>query len=250
MSRLLAPGAALILLIVPAAASAQTVAHPYQRNEAVELACGPRASLVPSATSLRVTGSLEPKKTLFANGDVVTIAGGTSQGIKRGQVYFVRRTVPDRFAVPMADGVPVMSVHTAGWLRIDEAQAESSIGTITQACDGIETGDYLELFELPKVAPTAKAGEPDFSAPGHFILGDDRRQMGSAGSMMVIDRGSDHGLKAGQRLTIYRETMGGRGPVSNVGQATVLSVSPEHSTVRIDFTRDAVQVGDLVAIQR
>lgn len=250
MSRLLSPGAALALLLVPAAAFAQTVAHPYERNEAVELACGVRASLVPPETPLRVTGSFEPKKALFANGDVVTIAGGTTQGVKKGQVYFVRRAVPDRFAVPMADGVPVTSVHTAGWLRIDEAQSDSSIGTITQACDGIETGDYLQLFELPKVAPTARSGEPDFSAPGHFILGDDRRQMGSAGSMMVIDRGSDHGLRAGQRLTIYRETMAGRGPVSTLGQATVLAVSAEHSTVRIDSARDAVQVGDLVAVQR
>jgi hypothetical protein len=250
MSQLSSIGAVIIVSMIPAVTYGQTLSHPYVRNEAVELACGPQAALVPSSSTLRVSGSFDPKKALFANGDVVTIAGGTTQGVQPGQVYFVRRAVPDRFTVPTVDGVTVSSIHTAGWLRIDEAQSDVSVGTITLACDGIETGDYLEPFELPKVPAAKQSGEPDFSAPGHFILGDDRRQMGGQGSLMVIDRGSDHGLKAGQRLTIYRETMGGRGPVSRVGEATVVIVSPEHTLVRIESTRDAVFVGDLVAVQR
>jgi hypothetical protein len=66
--------------------------------------------------------------------------------------------------------------------------------------------------------------------------------------MMMLDRGSDHGLRPGQRLTIFRSTPDT--PVFRVGEATVVTVSPETSTVRIDATRDAIYVGDKVAIHR
>jgi hypothetical protein len=68
--------------------------------------------------------------------------------------------------------------------------------------------------------------------------------------MMLINRGTDHGLRAGQTLTIYRETMNGLGPVLNVGTGTILSARPETSLFRIDASHDAVYVGDKAAIHR
>jgi hypothetical protein len=40
------------------------------------------------------------------------------------------------------------------------------------------------------------------------------------------------------------------GPVFDVARATVLSVDPQTSVLRIDSSRDAVVVGDLVAVHR
>lgn len=250
MSRLTSLAAAVAVLAMPAIALAQTATQPFVRDIAGEMACGARAVLVSPTPSLRISGGFEPRKGLFAIGDEVLISGGTSQGVQPGQVYFVRRAVADRFMAPTSDGLPIRSIHTAGWLRIVEARADVAVAAITQACDGIETGDYLEAFELRAVPPPLAAGEPDYSAPGHILLGDDRRQVGSAGSLMVMDRGSDHGVKAGQRLTIYRETLGGTGPASRIGEATALVVHPETTLVRIEYTRDAVYVGDLIALQR
>jgi len=82
------------------------------------------------------------------------------------------------------------------------------------------------------------------------MLGDDRRQMAAQGDLMVLDRGSDHGLHAGQRMTIFRTTGGGSGPVARIAEATALVVHPGTSIIRIDKTSDAVTVGDLVAIHR
>ena len=94
----------------------------------------------------------------------------------------------------------------------------SSIAIVTYGCDGIGQGDYLERFEAPVMPPGTPAGTPDFARPGRLILGDDRRQIGGAGEFMVIDRGSDHGLRPGQRITIFRQTLpDGSGPVSTVG---------------------------------
>lgn len=251
MSRIPSFGLAVVVLLgVPVVARAQTAQHPFVRDVAGELACGPQASFVVPAPALRITRGMEAKQGLFGIGDTVIISGGTSQGVKPGQMYFVRRTVPDRFTTPISDGLPIVSIHTAGWLRIVDAQADVATAAIAQACDGIETGDYLEPFAMPVVPQTSVRGEPDYSAPGHIVMGDDRRQVGGAGSLMVLDRGTDHGLKPGQRLTIYRETAPGKGPVSRIGEATALVVNAETALVRIDSSRDAVYVGDLVALHR
>jgi hypothetical protein len=81
------------------------------------------------------------------------------------------------------------------------------------------------------------------------LLGNERRQMGSAGSFMVVDRGRDQGVTSGQRLTVFRASFPA-GPVERVAEATVVAVAEGSATIRIDSSRDAVYVGDLVAVHR
>lgn len=221
------------------------------RDYAAEVACGARALGMPADTSLRVASGREHGKSLFGPGDPLIIKGVGAQGVKVGQEYYVRRVISDRFVAAGSDGVSPSSIHTAGWVRITDVQNDSAIATITKVCDGIEEGDYLEPFVKPAVPSTSTAaGEPDFSDPGHLILGDERRQMAAQGDMMVLDRGSDHGLRAGQRLTVFRTTARGSGPIARIAEATAMVVHPETTVVRIDKTSDAVLVGDLVAIHR
>jgi hypothetical protein len=237
---------------VPVAAQAPvSTARPVVRDYAADVACGAHAAAMPADTSLRVASGREHGKSLFGPGDPLIIKAARSQGLKVGQEYYVRRVISDRFVAPGRDGVSQTSIHTAGWVRITEVQDGSAIATITKVCDGIEEGDYLEPFVKPIVPPTSNAaGEPDFTDPGHLILGDERRQMAAQGDMMVVDRGSDHGLRAGQRLTIFRNTAKGTGPVARIAEATAMVVRPETTVIRIDKSSDAVLVGDLVAIHR
>ena len=58
------------------------------------------------------------------------------------------------------------------------------------------------------------------------------------------------GVLTGQALTIYRPTLDGEGPTQRIGTATVVSVHPQLSVVRIDSIKDAVFVGDFAAIHR
>jgi hypothetical protein len=239
-------GAAYAQLPITGAAIREVV-----RDYASELACGARATAIPPATVVRIGPGREHGKALFGPGDPIIVHGGTSQGLRVGQNYFVRRVTPDRFTEPGSDGVPTLSIHTAGWIRIVEAAPDAAIATITRACGAMQEGDYLEPFELPAVpTPGAQGSEPDYANPGRLLLGDDRRQMGAAGDLMVFDRGSDHGVRSGQRLTIFRQTVGGAGPVVRVGEATAMIVGAETTVVRIDRTTDAIYVGDLVAIHR
>jgi len=239
------------IVLAPLSASAQvTTARVAERDRTAELACAARAVGMPPDTSIRVGAGREKGKALFGPDESLVINAGTAQGIKTGQEYYVRRVVADRFVGAAGDNVPRSSIHTAGWVRIVDAQPDSAIATVVKVCDAIEEGDYLEPFVKPETPTSEGSGEPDFANPGHLVLGDERRQMGAAGDLMVLDRGSDHGLKSGQHLTIFRTTGNGTGPIARIAEATVVVVSPETSTIRIDKTSDAVNVGDLVAIHR
>jgi len=164
-----------------------------------QLACAPISLPAPPLGGLRVLGGDQHGRIMFGPGEPLIINAGTAQGIKPGQQYFVRRHVRDPFTPSTADFIPV-SVHTAGWVTIVDA--------------------------------------------------DEGRQTGYAGLLMLVNRGSDHGVRAGQTLTIFRETLNGQGPIADVGRATVMSVRPQTALVRIDSTRGAVYVGDFAAIHR
>jgi hypothetical protein len=220
------------------------------RDVAAELACAPNAVEALPAAPMTVAGGQIAGKFLFGAGETLLVRIGSTQGVRPGQEYFVRRVVPDRFTRGVSDGITLRSIHTAGWIRIVEVQGDTAVATITHACDAVTQGDYLETFEMPVVPAATASGAPDFANPGRIILGDERRQMGAVGSMLVFDRGSDHGLRPGQRVTIFRPVPSGSGPVVRIGDGTAMVVRPETTTLRIDKSIDTIYVGDLVAIHR
>ena len=269
-----------VALSVPALAAAQNPTptppartRPQMENSAadssdkMQMACAPGALLIAPAIAMRVVGGYEHGKMLFGPNDPLIIGAGTNQGLRAGQEYFVRRVVHDQFT-PMTAASVLVSVHTAGWVRIVEAREDMAIATVTRACDGVTAGDYLEPLVDPVVPSGAVVdGAPDYAHPARLVLADERRQSGFPGMLMLIDRGGDDGVRAGQRMTIFRQTVpsagaqrsgyapayspgSGRGPVLKVGEATVLNVRPQTALVRIDTARDAVYIGDLVAIHR
>jgi hypothetical protein len=187
---------------------------------------------------------------MFGTGDGLMIDAGTAQGIKVGQQFYVRRRVNDQFIGGQTSEKSPVSVHTAGWVTVVDARENLSVAQVTHACDGIIKGDYLEAFVDPVDPPAAAQGEPDYDNSGRIVMGDERRQMGSAGTLMAINRGSNADLRPGQSVTIFRGTMQGTGPVYQVGRATVVSVRPESAILRIDSTREAIFIGDRVAVNR
>ena len=245
-----------LFLAVLAAAAWVPTAGGQERRPAltravpIDLICGPQATLTPPLQTIRIVGAVEQVRALFSAGDTVIVNAGSAQGVRAGQHYFVRRVIEDRFTVRTAEKPP-LSIHTAGWVTITEVRQDDALATVSEACDGVIEGDYLEPLVLPPAAAALPDGQPDFDRPARVVLADDRRQLGAGGgSLMVIDRGSDHGLKPGQRLTIFRRSLDGSGPVITIGHARVATTQPETSLMRIERSREAIQVGDLIAIHR
>ncbi len=219
------------------------------RHVSLEIICGPVSTLTAPVAPMKIIGGTERRKQMFGTGETILVNAGTAQGVRIGQHFFVRRVVQDRHTEATTEIQP-KSIHTAGWISIVESQEHVSIATVEEACDGIEQGDYLEPLVLPEPDASPTEGVADFAHPGRIVLGDDRRQLGAAGSLMVVDRGSDHGVRAGQRLTIFRTTLDGTGPVVSIGEAVIVSTQAETSLMRIQLSREAIQVGDTIALHR
>jgi hypothetical protein len=135
-------------------------------------------------------------------------------------------------------------------VTIVDARDDMAVAQVTHACDGMLVDDYLEPFTEPVTPQPALGGEPDYEHPARIVMADQTMQTGSAGTLMLINRGTDAGVRAGQTLTIYRATMEGAGPSLDVGRATVLSVRPQTALMRVDSSRTEVYIGDLAAIHR
>jgi hypothetical protein len=214
-----------------------------------QVACAPSSPRVEPKKTMRVVGGTEMRRTLFAPGDKVMINAGTRQGVRAGETFFVRRLVRDRIQQADSGSAP-FNVHTAGVIEVVEAAADVSVAAVTLGCDGVAEGDYLDRYS-PVVVPTnAEAGAPDFANPARVVLGAERRILGAPGDFMVVDRGSQQGVRAGQALTVFRTPAGPAGPLTTVGTARVYAVTPETATIRIEQSVDAVYTGDLVAIHR
>jgi hypothetical protein len=232
-----------------------TLRQPAAQNAAPDdplrtaIACAPGVLPAHPVTALRVVGGETHGEIMFGPGDPLVVNAGTSDGLRAGQEYFVRREVHDPFSFTSA-GFRLVSIHTAGWITIVDAREHVSVATVTHACDGIIDGDYLEPYAEPPAPPSSAGGAPDFAHPARILMADERRQMGYAGLLMLIDRGSNQGVRAGQTITIFRDPLGGRGPIVGVGSATVLETGPATALVQIDSSDGAVYVGDLAAIHR
>lgn len=229
-----------------AGAVAQNAPAPLQ----IAAGCAPRATTAAVPTdALRLIGAQDSiGRQLFAAGDLVVIGGGRGRGVELGQQFFVRRHSPGR------NSGDLHAVNTAGWIRVVAVDDTTAIALVDFACDGLLVGDHLEQYVPPAVPADAirtdTQGEPDFSAPGRLLFGDNERVAGATGDFMVTDLGEMRGAAPGMRLAIYRNVNVPGLPLAAVGEAIVIFADPETSVVRLTRTRDAIYSGDLLIPRR
>jgi hypothetical protein len=248
------------LTVAAGVAGAQTdaqVLSPLQM--AVACAPPPSAEGTPG-NPLHIVGAQDTvPRTLFGNRDLLVIDGGTANGVLLGQQFFVRRG--NRFGA--GDPAHTHGARTLGWIRVVAVNESTAIATVDHICGGMLRMDYLEPFAPPVVPPGADRdeapGEPDFTALGRVLAGNEDRTTAGAGDFMLIDRGSDQGVTPGSRFAVYRDIgragmylgLGDAGmPLASVGEAIVITTSATIALTRITRARDTVRSGDYVAIRK
>lgn len=218
--------------------------------DAYRLACAPRAVRGGAPDGLaHVQSSINPLQGTYGPGDTLMVDAGNNRGLTVGQLFYVRRV--SRPLEPGAEKDPWLEIRTAGWIRLTEVNDASALAAVVYGCDAFAQGDYLEPFELPTVpSPLSPPGQPDYAAPGRVLFGVDRRMAMGEHNFVVIDRGSNHGVKPGQHVTFFRYVGQDTEPRTTTALGTVMLVLTESATVRIDKMLQAVYANSPVALHR
>ena len=219
-------------------------------KEALASVCGPAQPVNEGIAYGRIAGHRDDiQRKLYGNDDVLVLDIGTDEGVKAGENLVVRR----RFRVGDR-GLPLKHAsfgeQTAGLIQVVETNATSSIAVVIYTCGELMAGDAVEPIDLLPLLNAQGTGLPQFDDPARIVFGDNGQSMGAPQQLMVIDRGALQGARRGQRITIFRRPLGPKGRVSRVGDGIIVSVQAESATIRIEHSRDAIAVGDLVALYR
>lgn len=191
----------------------------------------------------------DPRRELYGPGDVLLVDVGADMGMKAGQNFVVRRRF--RYGDKSAPAKhATFGEHTAGLVQVVDTTPETSVVVVVYACGEFMAGDALEPFDPMPVVTAQAEGSPQFGDPARIVFGELGRVTSGPQQLMVIDRGFNQGVARGQRLTIFRRSMGERGPATSVGDAIVVVTRPQSATIRIERVSDVVEVGDLVALHR
>jgi hypothetical protein len=212
--------------------------------------CGPSLAADAGPPIAHLMGSrYDATRMLYAKGDVVLVDGGLAAGLHAGDNFVVRRRF--KAVMPEADAPKrYEGEHSAGLLQIAEVRGDSADAIVVHACSAFGPGDYLAPFVPTLVTSRQPRGTPDYEQAGRVLLADEGQQFGAPNRMVVIDLGQNRGAQPGQRLTVFRRHPDNGPAVIDVGEVVVVAVRPDSATVRIEYARDAIYLGDLVAPQR
>ena len=241
--------AALFIAFSAAVASAQPGDVPLSPLE-IATACAPPPSLDDAPPhALRIIGSQDTTpRALFGDRDLLVINGGTSAGVQLGQQFFIRRTMT------FGGNRVSRGAKTLGWMRVVAVNESTAIALIDHVCGGIVINDYLAPFVVPQIPSAAEsnetAGQPDFNALGHIVVGNEDRQTVAGGDFVLIDWGRAPAPAAGARFGIYRDVGVNGVPLASVGEGVVISVGSNMALTRVTRARDAAISGDVVAFLR
>jgi hypothetical protein len=180
---------------------------------------------------------------LYTTGAQITVDGGMLNGLEVGQNFVVRRY----FRVGRLGGTDSTGEHSAGLVQIVAVRERSAIAVVIYACDELRAGDFLATFRPEPIRPPEPRGIPDYGAPARILFADDGQILAAPGRLLVIDRGSNHGIRVGQRLTLFRRGDAHRPDV--VGDAIVVATRIDSATIRVERVNDTILSGDLAAPQ-
>jgi hypothetical protein len=241
---------AALLTALTATATTQKAPVPTSTGlpeDVLALLCVPTSRYDMPDQSLRITGGQDTgKRRSYFPGDFVTISGGRENGIEPGQEYYVRRL--QMLANQRPSRETPANIRTSGWIRVYAVDDQLSLATIVHACDSIDVHDYLDPFVMPVVPKlSAETAKPQRDNYGVILFAADYRQALGKGDFFMVNRGSDHGVAAGDRFVIYRDKKMGENFLYDLGEAVAIDVKPDRSTLQAIVSRDAFMPGDYVA---
>ena len=217
-----------------------------------------------SQGALRITGNQRSERAFLAEGETLYIRGGSEQGVKEGDRFVILKTVATKLINPRGGKKPMGDViQQIGVVRVVTPMAKGSVGIIERCMDSVEVGNRLVRFTEPANIPlqlrTDTTDPVKVEAnPAVVVFARDSRQDTSSGDELIIDRGSNSGLKVGDVLLAARVKSFPVGENDNkkvqakettthfLGQVMVVRVEPSSATCRVLRSQEEIRMGDLI----
>lgn len=234
-----------------------------------------------------ISGEQSASTLTFAQGDLVYINKGSSQGVKVGDEFLVIRPEKELLEQPwfawQNQLMNAMGTTYAdlGRVRVVHVDAKTATAEIVFACDYIQRGDIVQPAVERPAPPLRSSAKFDRFAPpsGKSAMVVTTKSFGqSAGrsSIIYVNLGNAQGVKVGDYFRIFRyqgthaevaplsagyayklygfgstpvQYNWGDIPREILGEGIVLRVSPNSSTVMITLSLREIYVGDYVEIQ-
>jgi hypothetical protein len=165
-----------------------------------------------------IGGEQEQEKNSYAFGDYVYLSGGAQAGVHAGQEFTVVRP-RGSFKTELSAKRGSLGVFTQelGRLRVVKVEDKVSVAQVVQSCEMMLLGDLLKPVEA-RVSPPAQIdaasidrfADPSGKQRGHIVLARDAREMVTRDEIVYIDLGAEDNLRAGDRLTVFRQAGKGR----------------------------------------
>jgi hypothetical protein len=197
--------------------------------------------------TLTIAGA-ELEKLEQATGDIVFLNQGRNQGIAAGAEYLVVRADHEVFH-PATHEKLGMYMQRMAHVRVLCAQENTATALVVGSCEGIQPGDELlpwkELHSplLAMIPPVDRCMDASGLAQGWIVDGGPDQLISVAGGNIInTDLGNQAGVRPGSLLTLFRDN--GELPRLILGQAVVLTVDGETSTVKILHSAREVRLGD------
>ena len=207
--------------------------------------CGPaKPDALPESLGTIRSGRDETQRGLYTTGSQLVIDAGLDDSLEMGRNLVVRR----HYRVRGASGADMVGEHSSGLVQIVAAAEHSSIAVVVYACDELRIGDFLASFTAQPPRDPDPLGVPVYDDAARILLADEGQTLGAPRRLMVIDRGDDHGIRVGQRFTLFRQR-GDRTRREVIGDAVVVAVRTDSATIRVDRASDVITAGDWAAPQ-
>lgn len=201
----------------------------------------------------------------FSIGEIVDTESG-AQGAQDGQRVYVRfaeRVGPGVYSVvarrpPLTSiisgkeaGIPVDYVGEIKLIGPVEGQSGVYLATVLRAYGGLRVGASIQKGQVPQFSMKATSKKSFIEA--NLVGGDieNARATFTVGTVVYLDRGANHGIRANQMMDIMKNYAfrdggaGQRGRGRKIGALKVIQTTPGRSTAVILESIEEIKVGDV-----
>ena len=207
-----------------------------------------------------LTGNRRDDRRFLLEGETVYMNAGSEQGVKVGDRFLILKTVARKVQHPTTKHKFGDVVQQVGVIRVVTPQAKGSVATIERCLDGVEVGDHLVRFTEPANLPLqlrTDITDPVKVAPNSpvVVYARDDHQHTANGDLVIVDKGTNDGLKVGDVLLAVRTKTFPVGPDGDrksatettthyIGQALVVRTDAQTATCRLLRTTEEILLGD------